>query len=115
MSDLDRYLDKEKENKAGSSVKSEKTKKKMPRILTRGKSQASLKELSREQLLIMLDPLMDQIPGHTSNLAWTRQKILPKDPQIHPEELALQLSITPLEAYWILAKLRSEEPQDSSD
>lgn len=107
MSDLDRFLDKEKE--IGTSVKSEKRERKRPRILNRRKSQVSLQQLSRDQLLAMLGPLMAQIPGHTSNLAWARQKILPKDPQIHPEELAPQLSITPLEAYWILAQLRSEE------
>ncbi|MFW9856496.1 MAG: hypothetical protein ACFFFG_15700 [Candidatus Thorarchaeota archaeon] len=106
MSDLEQYLDQEKDKKSTTPVKKER---KVPRILDRRKSQGSLLQLSREQLLEMLAPVMAQIPGHASNLAWTRQKILPRNPQIHPEELARLLSITPLEAYWILAQLRFKE------
>jgi hypothetical protein len=109
LSDLERYLDKEKDKKETTSAKNEKRGRKVPRILNREKTQISLEQLTSDQLLAMLDPLMAQIPGHASNLAWTRQKILPKNPQILPEELAQQLSITPLEAYWILAQLRNEE------
>jgi hypothetical protein len=105
MSDLSNFIPKKGEKKPPTSPKPQK---KTPRIIERKKSPHSLKELSKEQLIVLLDPVMGEIPGFAANLAWTRQRILPKNPQIHPEELAQELAIPVLEAYVILAQLQSD-------
>ena len=106
MSDLSNFLPREGKKKSSPPLKHKKTK---PRIIDRKKSPISLEQLSKEQLIDLLKPLMSEIPGFTSNLAWTRQKILPKNPTIHPEELAEELVIPVLVAYMILVQLRPEQ------
>ncbi|UCG89707.1 MAG: hypothetical protein JSU57_04325 [Candidatus Heimdallarchaeota archaeon] len=106
MSDLSNFLPKKRNEKSSSSLKLQKSK---PRIIDRKKSPFSLEQLSKEQLITLLEPVMAQIPGFAANLAWTRQKILPQNPTIHPEELAQQLAIPLLEAYVILAQLQSDQ------
>ena len=105
MSDLSNFIQKKGEKKPPTSSKSQKKK---PRIIDRKRSPSTLGELSKEQLITLLEPAMGEIPGFAANLAWTRQKILPKNPRIHPEELAQELSIPLLEAYVILAQLQSD-------
>ena len=105
MSDLSNFIPKKGEKKPSVSSKPPKKK---PRIIERKKSPYSLEQLSKEQLITLLEPLMGEIPGFAANLAWTRQKILPKTPKIHPEELAQELSIPLLEAYVILSQLHSD-------
>ncbi len=105
MSDLSKFIQKKGEKKPPTKLKSQKRK---PRIIERKKSPYSLEQLSKEQLIALLEPVMGEIPGFAANLAWTRQKILPKNPRIHPEELAQELSIPLLEAYVILAQLQSD-------
>ena len=83
--------------------------KKKPTIIDRKKSPFSLNQLSKDQILQLLEPAMAAIPGFAANLAWTRRKILPQNPTIHPEELAQELGIPLLEAYVILAQLRSDQ------
>ncbi|UCG04413.1 MAG: hypothetical protein JSW11_10585 [Candidatus Heimdallarchaeota archaeon] len=104
MSDLSKFIQKKGEKKPPSASKPQKRK---PRIIEREKTPYSLEQLSKEQLIELLEPLMGEIPGFAANLAWTRQKILPKNPKIHPEELAQELSIPLLEAYVILAQLQT--------
>lgn len=105
MSDLSNFIKKKGKDKPPPSSKPQKRK---PRIIERKKSPYSLEELSKEQLIALLEPVMGELPGFASNLAWTRQKILPQNPKIHPEELAQELSIPLLEAYVILAQLQSD-------
>ncbi|MFX1514692.1 MAG: hypothetical protein ACFFC6_00140 [Promethearchaeota archaeon] len=105
MSDLSNFIPKKREKKPSVSSKLQKKK---PRIIERKKSPYLLEQLSKEQLIALLEPLMGEIPGFAANLAWTRQKILPKNPKIHPEELAQELSIPLLEAYVILSQLHSD-------
>ena len=102
MSDLNRFLPQEKEKIEGKPPK--RTDKK-PKIINRRGSPTLLKDLSKEQIIELLDPLMTRIPGFVSNIAWTRQKILPSNPDVTPEELAHDLGITLLEAYVILEQL----------
>jgi hypothetical protein len=106
MSDLSNFLPRKKKKKASPPLKDKKIK---PRIIDRKKSPGSLEELSKEQLIDLLEPLISEIPGYASNLAWTRQKVLPKKPDIHPEELAEELVIPVLVAYMILAQLQPEQ------
>lgn len=105
MSDLSKFIQRKGEKKPPTSPKPQKRK---PRIIERKKSPYSLEQLSKEQLIVLLEPVMGEIPGFAANLAWTRQKILPKNPKIHPEELAHELSIPLLEAYVILAQLQPD-------
>lgn len=105
MSDLSKFIQKKDEKKPPLSSKPQK---KTPRIIERKRSPYSLKELTKEQLIALLEPVMREFPGFAANLAWTRQKILPKNPKIHPEELAQELAIPVLEAYVILAQLQSD-------
>ncbi|MFX0122949.1 MAG: hypothetical protein ACFFAE_04870 [Candidatus Hodarchaeota archaeon] len=105
MSDLSKFIQKKGEKKPLASSKSQK---RQPRIIERKKSPYSLEQLSKEQIISLLEPVMGEVPGFAANLAWTRQKILPKNPKIHPEELAQELSIPLLEAYVILAQLQSD-------
>jgi hypothetical protein len=105
MSDLSNFIQKKGEKKLPVSSKPQKKK---PRIIERKRSPYSLEELSKEQLIELLEPVMGEIPGFAANLAWTRQKILLKNPKIHPEELAEELAIPLLEAYVILAQLQSD-------
>lgn len=106
MSDLSNFLPRKGKKKPPTPVKHEKSK---PRIVVRKKSPFSLKQLSKEQLVELLEPVMAEMPGFAANLAWTRQKILPQNPTIHPEELAHELVIPLLEAYVILAQLQSDQ------
>jgi hypothetical protein len=109
MSDLNRFLSKDSDEESdNSSLKPNKEERKKPKIINRGKSPSSLQKLDKKQIIHLLESLMTEIPGFASNLAWTRQKILPKDPQIHPEELAQILAIPLLEAYVILEQLNSD-------
>jgi hypothetical protein len=103
MSDLDRYLS-TKEKVAPTKLK---RRKKAPTIVDRGKFPFSLNKLNKEQIIELLEPLITELPGFAANLAWTRQKILPENPSIHPEELAHILAIPLLEAYILLDQLRS--------
>lgn len=106
MSDLSKFISKKRNKKSSTSEKHQKIK---PRIIDRKKSPFSLKQLSKEQLIQLLEPVLAEIPGFAANLAWTRQKILPQNPTIHPEELAQLLSIPLLEAYVILAQLQLDQ------
>lgn len=103
MSDLDRYLS----TKEKTASKKSKRKKKTPVIIDRGKLPFSLDKLNKEEILELLKPLITELPGFAANLAWVRQKILPENPSIHPEELAHILAIPILEAYILLDQLRS--------
>ncbi|NHJ00705.1 MAG: hypothetical protein EAX86_01130 [Candidatus Heimdallarchaeota archaeon] len=103
MSDLNHFLSQKKANSEG---KSSRDVKKLPKIINRSGSAPILNQLSKEQIIELLDPLMTRIPGFASNLAWTRQKILPSNPNIAPEELAQDLGISLLEAYVILEQLQ---------
>jgi hypothetical protein len=103
MSDLKNFLGKDEKKKVSSQ-----SKKKLvaPKIVERRKKVFSLEDLSKKQIINLLDPLMDRIPGFVSNMAWTRQKILPQNPTITPDELSTLLQIPLLEAYVILAQLK---------
>jgi hypothetical protein len=105
MSDLENYLSKDKEKKLPARKKKEV---KAPKIVERRKKSLLLEELSKDELLRLLNPLMARVPGFVSNIAWTRQKILPQNPNIQPDELAKQLQIPLLEAYVILTQLKSD-------
>ena len=105
MSDLNRFLSDKKSSEAELKPKSNKIK---PILINRKKKPKSLKDLSKSQIIELLKPLMVEIPGFAANLAWTRQKILPTNPDIHPEELATELSIPVLQAYLILNQLVSD-------
>ena len=109
MSDLNRFLSKKKEKTPSSSITPVKRRTRKPKIIDRGKHAFTLEQLTKKDLISLLESLIIEIPGYASNLAWTRKKILPKTPHIHPEELALKLEIPLLEAYMILKHLRSEE------
>ena len=112
MSDLNQYLSKEVGGKQdGERI----NKKKKPVILTRSKNPTSIHDLSEKKILMLLEPVMNILPGFTANLAWTRQKILPKKPNILPEELAGQLDIPLLEAYFILDKIQGNQSSEGSD
>ena len=112
MPDLNRFLTKEV---GGKSDAQKSNVKKKPLLFTRSKNPNKISELSREKLLEMLEPVMNLLPGFTANLAWTRQKVLPKNPKILPEELAGLLDIPLLEAYFILAKIRAIQSSDESE
>ena len=105
MSDLSKFIQRKGEKKSTTSSKHQKRK---PRVIERKKSPYSLEQLSKEQIIALLEPVMGVIPGFAANLAWTRQKILPQNPKIHPEELAQVLSIPLLEAYVILSQLQPD-------
>ena len=106
MSDLSNFISRKGDKKPPTSVK---TQKKKPIIIDRKKSPFSLDQLSKDQIVQLLEPTMAEIPGFAANIAWTRQKILPQNPSIHPEELAQELGIPLLEAYVILAQLRANQ------
>ncbi|MHA2226629.1 MAG: hypothetical protein ACXAC8_15570 [Candidatus Hodarchaeales archaeon] len=106
MSDLNQFLPKERKKKTAPSPKHQKMR---PRIIDRKKSPLSLDQLSKKQIIDLLEPLMAEISGFAANLAWTRQKVLVKNPSIHPEELAHELEIPLLEAYLILRRLQSDQ------
>ena len=113
MSNLNRFFSQE----IGGKPKSDETlKKKKPILFTRNKFPPTLGDLSQKELLELLEQVIPLIPGFFANLAWTRQKILPKNPKITPENLASQLSIPMLVAYYILEQLQegysSERPSD---
>ncbi|MHA1993224.1 MAG: hypothetical protein ACW97Z_01645 [Candidatus Hodarchaeales archaeon] len=113
MSNLNRFFSQE----IGGKPNSEETiKKKKPILFTRNKRPSSLNGLSKKELLELLEQVFPLIPGFFANLAWTRQKILPKNPKITPDDLASQLGIPLLEAYYILSNLQesysSESPSD---
>jgi len=104
MSKLNRFFTEEvgeKSKDTGISVK------KKPRIFTRGKQTLSLKDLTKNDLLELIEPVINLLPGFSANLAWTRQKILTNNPNILPEELVSMLNIPLLEAYFILDRLNS--------
>ncbi len=104
MSKLNRFFTEEvgeKSKVSGTSIK------KMPRIFTRSKQPLSLIDLTKEDFLELIEPVINLLPGFSANLAWTRQKILPNNPNILPEELASILNIPLLEAYFILDRLNS--------
>ncbi len=103
MSDLNQFLPPEKDK---IEEKPPRRIDKKPKIINRREAPSLLKDLSKEQIIDLLDPIMTRIPGFVSNLAWTRQKILPSSPNVTPEELAHDLGITLLEAYVILEQLR---------
>lgn len=105
MSDLKNFLSK---NEVKKQPVRKKRGVKAPKIVERRKKPLLLEELSKEELLRLLNPLVARIPGFVSNMAWTRQKILPQNPNIQPEELAKQLQIPLLEAYIILTQLKSD-------
>ena len=106
LSDLNRFFSGKKSSEAESRPKSNKTK---PILIDRKKKPKSLNDLNKTQIIELLKPLMLEIPGFAANLAWTRQKILPNNPDIHPEELASELSIPVLQAYLILNQLVSDK------
>ncbi len=104
MSKLNRFLTEEvgkKSKDSGTSVKI------MPRIFTRSKQSLSLNDLTKNDLLELIEPVINLLPGFSANLAWTRQKILTKNPNVLPEELVSILNIPLLEAYFILDRLKS--------
>ncbi len=104
MSKLNRFFTEEvgeKSKVSGTSIK------KMPRIFTRSKQPLSLIDLTKEDFLELIEPVINLLPGFSANPAWTRQKILPNNPNILPEELASILNIPLLEAYFILDRLNS--------
>ncbi len=103
MSDLKNFLGKDEKRKTPSQSKKEKI---APKIVERRKKAFSLEDLSKKQIINLLDPLMARIPGFVSNMAWTRQKILSQNPSITPDELSILLQIPLLEAYVILAQLK---------
>ncbi|MHA1978547.1 MAG: hypothetical protein ACW98F_10180 [Candidatus Hodarchaeales archaeon] len=111
MSNLNRFFSQEIGGKPKSS---ETLKKKKPILFTRNKLPTSLNDLSKREVLELLEQVFPLIPGFFANLAWTRQKILPKNPKITPEKLASLLSIPLLEAYFILKNLLETYSSDNS-
>jgi len=105
MSKLNRFLTEEVGDDSKDSGTSDK---KIPRIFTRSKQSLSLNDLTRKDFLELIEPVIDLLPGFSANLAWTRQKILKKNPKILPEELASILKIPLLEAYFILDRLKND-------
>lgn len=103
MSDLKNFLRKDKKEKIPSPSKKGIN---APKIVERRKKTYLLEDLSKKEIIDLLNPLMARIPGLVSNLAWTRQKILPHNPTITPDELSKLLQIPLLEAYFILAQLK---------
>lgn len=104
MSKLNRFFTEEVGDKSKDSGTSDK---KIPRIFTRSKQSLSLNELTKNDFLELIEPVINLLPGFSANLAWTRQKILPNNPNILPEELASTLKIPILEAYFIIDRLNS--------
>ena len=104
MSNLNRFFSEEVGEKSKESKTSDK---KMPRIYTRTKPSLTLNDLTKNDFLELIEPVMKLLPGFSANLAWTRQKIIPNKPNVLPEELANILNIPLLEAYFILDRLRS--------
>ncbi|MHA1207162.1 MAG: hypothetical protein ACTSR4_05370 [Candidatus Hodarchaeales archaeon] len=104
MSKLNRFFTDEVGDKSKDSGTSDK---KIPRIFTRSKQSLSLNELTKKDFLELIEPVINLLPGFSANLAWTRQKILPNNPNILPEELASTLKIPILEAYFIIDRLNS--------
>ncbi|MHA1512812.1 MAG: hypothetical protein ACTSRJ_01965 [Candidatus Hodarchaeales archaeon] len=104
MSKLNRFFTEEVGDKSKDSGTSDK---KIPRIFTRSKQSLSLNELTKKDFLELIEPVINLLPGFSANLAWTRQKILPNNPNILPEELASTLKIPILEAYFIIDRLNS--------
>jgi len=104
MSKLNRFFTEE----VGEKFKvNEPTVKKIPRIFNRRKQPLSLNDLTKKDFLELIEPVINLLPGFSANLAWTRQKILPSNPNILPEELVSILNIPILEAYFILDRLNS--------
>ena len=103
MSKLNRYFSEEVGEKSKESKSSDK---KIPRIYTRNKPSLSLTDLTKNDFLELVEPVINLLPGFSANLAWTRQNILPNKPNIAPEELASVLKIPLLEAYFILDRLK---------
>jgi hypothetical protein len=112
MSDLNHFLS---EEVSGKSDSQRRDLKKKPLLFTRSSNPVKISELSREKILEMLEPVMNLLPGFTANLAWTRQKVLPKNPKILPEELAGLLDIPLLEAYFILDRIHTIQSSEESD
>ena len=112
MSDLNRFLQQEVGGKRKSKAISSK---KEPRIFTRSKLPARIEELSKKEILNMIEPIFALIPDFTANLAWARQNIIPRNPKITPEQLAGELSIPLLEAYFILDRLDENHSSESDD
>ncbi|MHA2175934.1 MAG: hypothetical protein ACXAB2_09915 [Candidatus Hodarchaeales archaeon] len=110
MSDLNRFLQQEVGGKEKSIALSSKKK---PRIFTRSKLPTKTDDLSKKDILNLLEPVFALIPDFTANLAWARQNIVPKNPKITPEELAGELSIPLLEAYFILDRLKENYSSES--
>ena len=104
MSKLNRFFT---EEVGGKSKGNGTSNKKIPRIFTRSKQSLSLNDLTKNDFLELIEPVINLLPGFSTNLAWTRQKILPKNPNVLPEELASILKIPLLEAYFILDRLNS--------
>ncbi len=104
MSKLNRFFTEEVGEKSKESKTSDKQ---MPRIYTRNKPSRSFKDLTKNDFLELLEPVINLLPGFSANLAWTRQKILPNKPNVLPEELASILNIPLLEAYFILDRLQN--------
>jgi len=105
MSKLNRFFT---EEVGGNSKDSGTSDKKIPRIFTRSKQSLSLKDLTKEDFIELIEPVINLLPGFSAHLAWTRQKILQNNPNILPEELASILKIPLLEAYFILDRLNSD-------
>jgi hypothetical protein len=112
MSDLNRFLQQEVGGKRKSPDASPKKK---PRIFTRSKLPSRIGELSKKEILNLMEPIFALIPDFTANLAWVRQNIIPKNPKITPEQLAGELSIPILEAYFILDQLDETHSSESED
>jgi hypothetical protein len=105
MSKLNRFFT---EEVGEESKRSTTTDKKIPRIFTRSTQHLTLNDLTQSDFLELIEPVINLLPGFPANLAWTRQKILPNNPKILPEELASTLNIPLLEAYFILDRLKSD-------
>jgi hypothetical protein len=104
MSKLNRFF---REEVGEKSTESQSSRKKIPRIYTRSKQSLSFNDLTKNDFLELLEPVINLLPGFSANLAWTRQEILPNKPNVLPEELASILNIPLLEAYFILDRLKS--------
>ena len=104
MSKLNRFFSEEVGQKSKESKSSDR---KVPKIYTRTKPSLTLNDLSKNDFLELLEPVMNLLPGFSANLAWTRQKIMPNKPNVLPEELASILNIPLLEAYFILDRLKN--------
>ena len=105
MSKLNRFFIEEVGGKKSKDIRT--SDKKVPRIFTRSKQPLSLNDLTTKDFLELIEPVINLLPGFSANLAWTRQKILPKNQIILPGELASILNIPLLEAYFILDRLNS--------